>query len=79
MIHVCDVCRLVDNDLTEKECTFCEACNAWICTADETAWVRRAIAMKIHWLAGQKECEQCQSKLRKFLQRMGREDLIARL
>lgn len=78
MIHVCDVCRLVDNDLTEKESEFCEACDAWICTADLDNWPRRVIAMNIRWLGEKERCEQCLVKLKSILKKVGREDLIAR-
>jgi hypothetical protein len=44
-IQVCDVCKLLDNDLTLKECYYCGTCKAWICRSDQTALGRRARAM----------------------------------
>ena len=41
----CTVCVLLDNDLREKECTYCGKCMAWICDSDLTNWPRRAKAM----------------------------------
>jgi hypothetical protein len=40
-LRICDVCRLVDYDTTEKICGYCPLCDAWICDADATDWVRR--------------------------------------
>jgi hypothetical protein len=40
-LHVCDVCRLVDFDTSEKLCGYCPLCDAWICDADNNDWVRR--------------------------------------
>lgn len=42
---VCDVCRLVDNDLTIKWCEHCTACKAWICDPCRPRMERRAMAM----------------------------------
>ena len=33
-LNVCDVCRLLDNDLSLKICSFCQFCSAWICEND---------------------------------------------
>lgn len=40
---VCDVCRLLDGDMTEKLCYYCPKCNAQICVRDShsDAWLRR--------------------------------------
>lgn len=45
VMHVCDVCMLIDKDLTAKECTYCERCDAHICREDINRWDRRAAAM----------------------------------
>jgi len=42
--HVCDVCRLLDFDLSVKLCFYCPACDAWICQADSENWARRGRA-----------------------------------
>ena len=34
MKGVCDVCRLVDGDYSEKEVQWCSFCNAYICSND---------------------------------------------
>lgn len=39
--RICDVCRLCDWDTTEKLCTFCPLCDAWICSEDANRWGRR--------------------------------------
>ena len=39
--RACDVCRLVDYDTTPKMCSYCSLCDAWICEADTSNWVRR--------------------------------------
>jgi hypothetical protein len=44
MMHVCDVCRLVDGDSTEKDCTYCNRCKAWLCVADKKSGIRRSLA-----------------------------------
>lgn len=43
-LHVCDVCRLVDGDVTEKLCGFCGMCDSWICKDDTWRWDRRVRA-----------------------------------
>jgi len=43
-MRVCQVCRLIDKDESEKLCKWCGVCNAWICEKDETQYVRRSIA-----------------------------------
>jgi len=45
VMHVCDVCLLLDNDSTEKLCRFCGGCQAWICIPCEGQYQRRADAM----------------------------------
>lgn len=44
---VCDVCRLVDGDLSTKLCTWCGTCKAWICDADWWNLGRRGLAMAL--------------------------------
>ena len=48
-MHVCDVCRLVNNDTTVKECVWCNFCHAYICKADLYRPDRRGIAMMKMW------------------------------
>jgi hypothetical protein len=43
-VAVCDVCRLLDNDLTFKYCFYCGLCDSWICEKDNNDWWRRAQA-----------------------------------
>ena len=43
-MQVCEVCKRLDQDTTEKNCKFCSFCQAWICESDETNWYRRAKA-----------------------------------
>lgn len=38
---MCDVCRLIDFDTTEKLCNYCGMCDAWICLLDTDKWGRR--------------------------------------
>ena len=45
MTGICEVCRLIDNDLSVKVCQFCRTCNAWICAACWNNLARRARAM----------------------------------
>lgn len=42
--HTCDVCRLVDGDMTPKNCSYCGLCDSWICPEDQNRWDRRARA-----------------------------------
>lgn len=40
-LHECDVCRLVDKDTSQKDCTYCTICKAWICrTCHDDVWRR---------------------------------------
>lgn len=48
-IHVCDVCRVINNDITPKESVWCNRCKAWICIPDINRWDRRGIAMYKLW------------------------------
>jgi hypothetical protein len=43
----CDVCRLVDGDVTPKKCFYCSFCKAWLC--DNCKWhlPKRGKAMTI--------------------------------
>jgi hypothetical protein len=43
-MHVCDVCRLLDADWSQKMCFYCGFCDAWICMADAENWGRRGRA-----------------------------------
>lgn len=43
-IAVCDVCRLIDGDITHKYCFYCSFCDSEICMADANDWGRRAHA-----------------------------------
>lgn len=45
LLHVCDVCSALDADHGEKECFYCDKCDAWICEADALRFDRRARAM----------------------------------
>jgi hypothetical protein len=40
----CDVCRLLEDDLTDKLCTYCGLCDSWICKDCQPRWDRRARA-----------------------------------
>jgi hypothetical protein len=51
MMHVCDVCALVDGDSEEKECVYCEKCKAWLCKSDQSRTDRRARAALVRWKA----------------------------
>lgn len=39
--RMCDVCRLLDFDTTNKFCTYCAMCDAWICNPCVSRWDRR--------------------------------------
>jgi hypothetical protein len=41
---VCDVCRILESDLTLKYCDYCGLCDSWICKQDQEAWWRRTKA-----------------------------------
>jgi hypothetical protein len=43
----CDVCRLVDGDVTPKQVEWCNFCKAWLCDNDKWNLPRRAKAMTI--------------------------------
>jgi len=40
-LRSCDVCRLLDGDLSYKLCQYCALCDAWICDTDKSRWERR--------------------------------------
>jgi hypothetical protein len=40
-IAPCDVCRILDFNVQQKNCTYCSLCDAWICDADLSRWDRR--------------------------------------
>lgn len=42
--RICDVCRLVDGDMSLKEGFFCPLCDSWICFNDQWRFDRRANA-----------------------------------
>jgi hypothetical protein len=39
--RVCDVHRLLDFDVTPRDCGYCPMCDAWICMEDQNRWDRR--------------------------------------
>ena len=41
---VCDVCRLLDSDISPKIGSYCGLCDAWICVACQPRWDRRLLA-----------------------------------
>ena len=47
---VCDVCRLLDGDLSLKVCFYCSACDAEICMSDADRFTRRAHAAMLRRL-----------------------------
>lgn len=42
---MCDVCRLVDRNWSEKHCIYCCKCKAWICDECRPNTPKRALAM----------------------------------
>lgn len=42
---VCDVHRILDNDLRPRLVRWCSMCHAWLCDECRGNWVRRAQAM----------------------------------
>lgn len=51
-LHICDVCKLLDNDNQPKACTYCKACDAWLCDRDKGDWMRRTAAAAKRVLGG---------------------------
>lgn len=47
MIHVCKVCKTLDNDNSLKDCFWCAVCKSWICQDDKYRLDRRIRAMRI--------------------------------
>jgi hypothetical protein len=45
MLIPCTVCGLLDNDYRNKDCSYCQFCDAWMCRTDFGDLVRRAVAM----------------------------------
>lgn len=43
--RMCDVCRLVDFDVSNKLCGYCPLCDAWICSGCKNNWPKRFKAM----------------------------------
>jgi len=43
-VRPCDVCIILDKDISEKDCSYCAVCEAWICRNDENDIVRRTRA-----------------------------------
>jgi hypothetical protein len=39
--RACDVCRILDFDVSQKICGYCSLCDAWICQDDQNRWDRR--------------------------------------
>src|ERR1035437_5104457 len=48
-LKVCEVCKLLDNDYTAKECSYCKICSSWICNMDLNNYMRRRQAFKKHF------------------------------
>ena len=46
-LRACDVCRLLDFDVSQKLCTYCGMCDAWICEQDSNRWLTRRIPAAI--------------------------------
>jgi hypothetical protein len=44
LLHICDVCRLLDGNHRQKMCFYCPVCDAWICEDDQHNWSRRGAA-----------------------------------
>jgi hypothetical protein len=42
----CDVCVILDNDQTIKECAYCGLCDKWICAVCRPNMLRRAEAVR---------------------------------
>lgn len=40
-MRMCDVCRLVDYDASNRLCFYCSMCDAWICQECAPQWGRR--------------------------------------
>ena len=51
-IHICDVCRLLDFDVSKKLCSYCGLCDAFICEKDSSNWGRRLLAAAKRKLEG---------------------------
>jgi hypothetical protein len=43
-LGICDVCRLLDKDTSQKSVFYCEICDSWICEEDKNNWIRRITA-----------------------------------
>jgi hypothetical protein len=48
-MRICDVHRVIDNDIALRECVYCSRCQAWICKDDINRWDRRGLAMIKMW------------------------------
>lgn len=48
-MRICDVHKLIDNDLSLRQCVWCAMCQAWICTEDIRRWDRRSRAVAKNW------------------------------
>lgn len=42
---VCEVCKRLDNDTSQKAVKWCGTCNAYICVADFNNFLRRGLAL----------------------------------
>ena len=51
-VGVCDVCRIVDGDLSPKEVQYCDFCKAWICKRCESNIPKRALAAAMQKILG---------------------------
>lgn len=58
-LEICDVCRLIDGDVSPKWCAYCSLCDAWVCVDDQSrpgrrlhaAYLRRLEVMRNGMLA----------------------------
>lgn len=48
---VCEVCKVLNNDVSIKKVSYCETCNVYICKAHHRDWgarIRAAYLKKLH-------------------------------
>ena len=48
VLEVCDVCRLIDGDVSPKWCAYCSLCDSWVCVDDQNRAGRRFHAAYLH-------------------------------
>lgn len=53
-IGVCDVHRLVDGDVQSRRVLWCSICRAWLCAACRGDLLKRAKAMAIRRMRGER-------------------------